>query len=52
MPYSLKFYKKVDSGDLGSFTVIVGLQRIREISLQGRFLEVSKKCSNLAENQT
>ena len=29
--------------------LLMGLQRMEEISLQGRFLEVSNKCSNLAK---
>ena len=35
MPYSLEFYKKVDNGDLGSFTVIDGIAEDKRNFLAG-----------------
>jgi len=35
MPFSLEFYKKVDNGDLGSFTVINGIAEDKRNFLAG-----------------
>ena len=35
MPYSLEFYKKIDIGDLGSFTVIDGIAEDKRNFLAG-----------------
>ena len=44
MPYSLEFYKKVDNGDLGSFTVIDGIVEDKRNFLAG---EISGSFENV-----
>ena len=48
MPYSLEFYKKIDIGDLGSFTVIDGIAEDKRNFLAGKisgsFEKVLKFC--------
>ena len=44
MPFSLEFYKKVDNGDLGSFSVIDGIAEDKRNFLVG---EISGSFENV-----
>ena len=51
MPYSLKFYKKVENGDLGSFTVIDGIAKDKRNFLAGEISGSLEKVPTFGLNQ-